>query len=99
MENLTKAELIAKVAETTNLKKADVDRVLNSLQDEIGKAVSEGKKVSLSNFASFTPATRAARTVRNPQTGEPLKVEAREVVKIKPLKKLADRVAGVTDEK
>lgn len=89
---LKKEELVAAVAEETNLTKADVTRVLAALQDNITKAVIEGKQVKLPGFLAFESRLNAARTMRNPSTGEPIQVAEKKVVKVRPLTAFADTV-------
>lgn len=89
---LNKADLVANIAEKTGETKAATERFVNAFQDLIIETVSKGEDVRLSGFASFTPATRAARTVKNPQTGESMEVPEKKTVRIKPLKKFVDSV-------
>jgi len=89
---LKKEELVAAIAEETNLTKADVTRVLASLQENITKAVVDGKQVKLPGFLAFEARTNAARTMRNPSTGEPIQVAEKKVVKVRPLTAFADTV-------
>lgn len=92
-DKLTKSDLVNEIADNTGLTKADVTRVLNQFQDSVIAGVSDGKKVSLSKFITLAPAVRAARTMKNPQTGEDLKVPEKRVVKVKALKSFNDAVA------
>lgn len=83
-----KSDLIEQVADRSGESKAAVERVINSLQDEIIEQVAQkGRKVNLSGFASFEPRERAARKGRNPSTGEEIDIPAKTVVSIKPLGK------------
>lgn len=91
-ELLKKDELVAAVAEDTNLTKADVARVLTSIQENVTKALVEGKQVKLPGFVAFDPKVSAARTVRNPSTGEPIQVAEKKIVKVRPLTGLAEAV-------
>lgn len=93
MTLLKKSELVAAIAEDVpNVNKADVERVLNSLQENVVAAVVEGKSVKLPGFLAFDPKTNAARTMRSPQTGEPIEVPEKKVVKVRPLTGFADAV-------
>ncbi len=86
---MTKADLIAKMAEDAGLSKAATATVMDSLIDNVTKALKKKDgKVTLVGFGTFTKAKRKARKGRNPQTGEAIKIKARNVVKFKPGKKL-----------
>ena len=73
---MNKTELIEAVAEATSVSKADTERVLNSLIDTVEGTVRKGEKVTIPGFGSFSVSDRKARTGRNPQTGEALKIAA-----------------------
>lgn len=92
MTLLKKSELVAAVSEDTNLTKADVERVVSSLQEHITNALVAGKSVKIPGFVAFDPKTSAARTMRNPQTGEKIDVPERKGVKIRPLTSLTTAV-------
>lgn len=94
-KSLNKSEIIAQVAERNDISKAQAERVLASLQDIIMNAVAEGTEVKLPGFAAFDPVTRAARTMRNPATGEMIDVPEKKTVRIRPLKKFKDTVEQV----
>lgn len=89
---LKKEELVAAVAEETKLTKADVTRVIASIEANITAALIEGKQVKLPGFVAFDPKVSAARTMRNPSTGEPIEVAEKKVVKVRPLTALAEAV-------
>ncbi len=90
---MTKADLIAKMAEDAGLSKAATATVMDSLIDNVTKALKKKDgKVTLVGFGTFTKAKRKARKGRNPQTGEAIKIKARNVVKFKPGKKLKSAV-------
>ncbi len=75
---MTKADLVAKVAETGMTKKqaaAAVDAVIAGVKDALGK----GEAVRLVGFGTFSVKKRKARTGRNPRTGKPLKIKAKKV--------------------
>lgn len=92
-ELLSKGDLLNGVSEDVpGVSKADVGRIVASLQDRIVAAVAEGKSVKLSGFAAFDPKTSAARTMRSPQTGEPIEVPERKGVKIRPLSAFIEAV-------
>jgi DNA-binding protein HU-beta len=88
---MNKNELINAMAETLNSKK-EAQAALQSLLGAISKGLKEGGKVTLTGFGTFTKNRRKARTGRNPQTGETIKIKAGNVVKFKPGKKLKEAV-------
>ncbi len=73
---MNKSELIEVVAKEADLTKVAAERALSAIIDTIVKAVAKGDPVSLVGFGSFKPAKRAARTGKNPKTGEVLKIAA-----------------------
>jgi DNA-binding protein HU-beta len=89
---MNKSELIDAAAESTGLSKNDVTKTLESILNSISGAVSQGDKVSLSGFGTFERRERAARTGRNPQTGEELQVAASKAPAFKPAKAFKDAV-------
>ena len=78
---MNKAELIAVIAEDAELSKAKAEFALNSIMDNIKKAVTKGDSVQLIGFGTFGSGKRAARTGKNPRTGEKLKIAAATVPK------------------
>ena len=89
---MNKSELIEKVAQECNLSKTVADQALNSVLGAITTAVAKGDKVTLIGFGTFSQGKRAAREGRNPQTGKPMQIPARNVVKFKAGKKFVDAV-------
>ncbi|MBM4189489.1 MAG: HU family DNA-binding protein [Betaproteobacteria bacterium] len=73
---MNKTELIEKIAAASNLSKADAGRALTATVDAIVAAVASGNTVSLVGFGSFKTSQRAARTGKNPRTGEAIKIAA-----------------------
>ena len=73
---MNKAELIDAVAETTDLSKADAEKATNAVLDSIIDVLSKGDQVTLVGFGTFSVRDRAARTGRNPQTGETIQIKA-----------------------
>ena len=93
MDNqLNKAELIESVAEEFDVSKAEATRILSLVFDKITSALVEGTKVSLAGFGTFESKLRAARTGRNPQTGEAIEIKASNTVGFKAAKALKDAV-------
>ncbi len=72
---MNKSELVDSIAEGAGLSKADAERALNALIDAVQTAVANDDKVTLPGFGSFSRSSRAARTGRNPRTGEAVAVE------------------------
>lgn len=78
---MNKSELIEATAKAADISKAAADRALSAIIDSVVKAVSKGDTVTLVGFGTFKSAKRAARTGKNPKTGEPLKIAATTVPK------------------
>jgi DNA-binding protein HU-beta len=89
---MTKADLIDIVATDADVKKAVVEKVLDAFTDAVAKALKEGDKIALTGFGTFQCTKRAARTGRNPKTGEEINIEACTVPKFKPGNKLKEAV-------
>lgn len=78
---MNKSELIEATANAADISKAAAERALSSMIDAVVKAVAKGDTVTLVGFGTFKSAKRAARTGKNPKTGEPLKIAATTVPK------------------
>ena len=89
---MNKAELVDAIAKDTGLTKKDSEKALNSVVENISKALAKKDKVQLIGFGTFETRKRAARTGRNPQTGAELKIKASTVPAFKPGKALKDKV-------
>ena len=89
---MNKNDLIAKVADLTDLSNVDMSRAVDSNFDVIEQALTAGDEVRLVGFGTFSVANRAASTGRNPRTGEPLQIPASIRPKFKPGKGLKDSV-------
>jgi DNA-binding protein HU-beta len=90
---MTKAELVEKMAKDAGITKAAAGAALNSFVDGVTKALKKKDgKVVLVGFGTFSKVRRKARKGRNPQTGEPIKIKATNVVKFKAGKKLKDAI-------
>lgn len=90
---MTKAELIEKMAKEADISKVAAGKALDSFVDGVTKTLKKKDgKVTLVGFGTFQKSRRKARKGRNPQTGEMIKIKARNVVKFKPGKKLRDAV-------
>lgn len=80
---MTKTELIEKMAEAAEISKAAAGRALDALMENVIAAARSNDKVTLVGFGTFSAAKREARTGRNPQTGEEIKIPAKKVLKFK----------------
>ena len=89
---MNKAELIEKMAKSTGLPKKDTESVLKSFLETVSKELEKGHDVQLIGFGTFTVGKRAAREGRNPQTGEKVKIAARNAVTFKAGTALKDAV-------
>ena len=88
---MIRSELIAKIAEENpHLFQRDVEKIVNTIFDEIIEAMARGDRVELRGFGAFSVKKRDARTGRNPRTGEPVEIAASTTVAFKPAKALKD---------
>ena len=89
---MNKSELIATLAEKTELTKKDAEKVLNAFIDSVNGALAKGEKVQLIGFGTFEVKNRPARVARNPRTGEEIKIAASKAPGFKAGKALKDKV-------
>lgn len=89
---MNKGDLISKVAEDANLTKAQASDAVNGILDAIKASLKDDDKVAILGFGTFTVTHKPARTGRNPRTGESMQIKAKNVVKFKPGKELAETV-------
>ena len=89
---MNKAELVAAIAEKTELSKKDSEKALKAFIDVVTEELKKGEKVQLVGFGTFETSKRAAREGRNPQTGETMKIAASVAPKFKPGKALKDAI-------
>ena len=90
---MTKADLIDKMAKDAKISKVAAGAVLDSFMGNVTKALKKKDgKVTLVGFGTFAKVRRKARKGRNPQTGEPIKIKARNAVTFKAGKKLKDAI-------
>lgn len=87
---MNKTELVAAMAEQTNLSKKDVEVALKAFIDVVAEELKKGEKVQLVGFGTFEVSERAAREGRNPQTGETMQIKASKTPKFKAGKALKD---------
>ena len=91
---MNKNELVKGIAAKTDLSKADAARAVAALTDIIAETLQKGDSLSLVGFGTFEVRSRAARTGRNPKTGEELKIAAAKVPAFKPGSSLKAAVNG-----
>ncbi|QYR19913.1 HU family DNA-binding protein [Paenibacillus sp. sptzw28] len=87
---MNKTELIAKVAELTDLSKKDASKAVDAVFDAISDALQGGDKVQLVGFGNFEVKSREARKGRNPQTGQEIDIPASKIPAFKAGKSLKD---------
>ena len=90
---MNKTELVAAIAEKTDLTKKDAELALTAVVESITEALEKGDKVQLIGFGSFEVKNRAARIGRNPKTKEAIEIEASKYPVFKAGKALKDKVA------
>ena len=92
---MIRSELIQIIAdENPHLYQRDVERIVNTVFNEITEALAKGDRVELRGFGAFSVKSRDARMGRNPRTGEAVKVERKAVPFFKTGKLLRDRLNG-----
>ena len=92
---MIRSELIQKIAdENPHLYQRDVERIVNTIFDEVTSAMSRGNRVELRGFGAFSVKQRDARVGRNPRTGETVSVDEKHVPFFKTGKLLRDRLNG-----
>lgn len=89
---MNKSELIDAVADSADLSKADATKAVDAFSSTVTDALNQGDQVTLVGFGTFTVRERAARTGRNPRTGESIDIPASKVPGFKAGKALKDAV-------
>ena len=89
---MNKTELLDQIATSAEISKAAAARALDATVEAVKSALKAGDSVSLIGFGTFAVGERAARTGRNPRTGEALNIKAAKVPKFRPGKALKDAV-------
>ena len=87
---MNKTELIAAIADKTELSKKDTEATLKAFVEVVTDALKKDDKVQIVGFGTYEVAKRAARTGRNPQTGKSMKIKASKSPKFKAGKALKD---------
>lgn len=73
---MTKADLIEVVAKKEDITKTEAEKIVNSVFESISESLAKKDDVQIAGFGKFTVRTRAARTGKNPRTGEAIKIPA-----------------------
>ena len=89
---MNKTELVAAMAEKTELSKKDAEKALKAFTDVVAEELTKGEKIQLVGFGTFEVAERPAREGRNPRTGETMKIAASKAPKFKAGKALKDLI-------
>jgi DNA-binding protein HU-beta len=89
---MNRGEFVAAISDQSGLTKADADRALEAMFKVVKKTLKSGDTVSLVGFGTFVVRKRAARTGRNPRTGDTIKIKASKVPAFKAGKALKDAV-------
>lgn len=89
---MTKAELVAKIADQANLSKSKAELALKAFLESVEATLVSDGKLTLTGFGTFAVEERKARTGRNPRTGDEIKIPAAKVVKFRPGKLLKEAV-------
>jgi DNA-binding protein HU-beta len=94
MEDLlvNRSQLLQKFADENDISRKEADQYVTSLVNVITASVASGEDVAISGFAKFRRIDRPARLARNPATGEQVRVKAKRVARITPLKNFKDAV-------
>ncbi len=87
---MNKTELVAAIAEKTELSKKDAEKALKAFTDVVAEELKKGEKIQLVGFGTFEVSERSARTGRNPMTGATIEIAASKTPKFKAGKALKD---------
>ncbi len=89
---MNKGEFVGSVADAAEMTKADAERAVEAVFKVVKKALKSGDSISLVGFGTFSVRKRAARTGRNPRTGDTIKIKASKVPAFKAGKGLKDAI-------
>jgi integration host factor subunit beta len=90
---MIKSELVSQIAQANpHLYQRDVERIVNTVFDEISTTLARGDRVELRGFGAFSVKRRPARMGRNPRTGDPVDVEAKRAPFFKTGKEMRERL-------
>ncbi len=87
---MNKGDFVGAIADASGLTKADTERAVEAMFNVVKKTLKSGESISLVGFGTFVVRKRAARTGRNPRTGETIKIKASKVPAFKAGKALKD---------
>jgi DNA-binding protein HU-beta len=94
-KSLSKSDLVVEIAaKHPDLSRKAVGEVVDSLLSTVGEQLAAGNEIAITGFGKFSVASRAARTGRNPQTGQAIKIAASKAPKFTPGKALKDAIAA-----
>ncbi|MDP9912319.1 DNA-binding protein HU-beta [Variovorax boronicumulans] len=93
---MNKTDLVAAIAADTNLSKIDAARALDSVIENLSRALARGDTVQLIGFGTFSVSARPQRSGRNPSTGEPMTIKASKAPKFSAGKALKDAINTVS---
>ena len=91
---MNKTELVTAMAEKAEFSKKDAEKALTAFTNIVADTLVDGNRVAITGFGTFEVVERAARTGRNPQTGETIQIAASKSPKFKPAKALKNVVNG-----
>ncbi|HZS06702.1 MAG TPA: HU family DNA-binding protein [Blastocatellia bacterium] len=89
---MNKSHLIEKVAKELGISKVAADKAIDSILAGVSEGLRKGERVTFVGFGTFSLGERRARSGRNPQTGEPIRIESRKFVRFTTGKKLNRQV-------
>ncbi len=89
---MKKSDLVEAISAKTGVAKAQAQTIIEDVFELMADALTKGEKIDLRGFGTFSTRDSAARTGRNPQTGDTIQIPARRVPGFKPGKELRDRV-------
>jgi integration host factor subunit beta len=96
---MTKSELILRLAELNpHLYQSHAEQIVDTIFEEITKALASGSRVELRGFGAFSVKHRKSRMGRNPRTGETVSVDSKSVPFFKIGKKMHERLNGITSD-
>ena len=89
---MNKGELVEAIANEADISKSDAQSALDAFVSTVTNEMKKGDKVTIVGFGTFSTSNRAARTGRNPQTGQPIQIPAKKVAKFSAGKALKDAI-------
>jgi DNA-binding protein HU-beta len=89
---MNKGELISHIAQSADITKSAATKAVDAFLESVSDTLSKGDSLSLVGFGTFAVKERAARTGRNPQTGQTIQISAAKIPSFKPGKSLKDAV-------